>query len=215
MRMGRLSLSAAGMAAAGMMTASLAIPAPLPLFGGASAQDPVTEVRRFLSELERKTPPPVEPLPVFKPVNRPDLPDVFGIRDPFVPPDAGEAEPEEGFSGPRPDPDRKREPLESFELDALRYVGIMTDDKRKWAVILTPTHILYPVSEGNYIGKNDGRIVHIGPDAIQIEALIPVARGRWEKKHLTLSASTTMTASASETPVTPVTGPAAVDTRTR
>ncbi|MDR1164207.1 MAG: pilus assembly protein PilP, partial [Candidatus Accumulibacter sp.] len=56
--------------------------------------------------------------------------------------------------------DRVKEPLESYPLESLKYVGIMVKDKVPYAVIEADAS-LYQVKVGNYMGQNFGSIAKI------------------------------------------------------
>lgn len=63
---------------------------------------------------------------------------------------------------------RKREPLESFDLSTLKLVAIFTKGDERVAMIQDASGKGYIVRPGNYIGTNNGRIEKISDDSIYI-----------------------------------------------
>lgn len=63
---------------------------------------------------------------------------------------------------------RPKEPLEAFPLEALKFVGTLRKGTKIWALIEKPSKEISYVTVGSYIGKNDGRIISIGNDLLQL-----------------------------------------------
>src|SRR5699024_10523032 len=58
----------------------------------------------------------------------------------------------------KPDINRPRDPLEKFQLDALKMVGSMTVGGIKYALILAPDGVVYRPTVGDYAGRDYGKI---------------------------------------------------------
>ncbi len=108
-------------------------------------------------------------------------------RDPFNRLSFAEPRAEEVATGPRPDPDRRREELEQYPLDALRMSGILEQNDQRWALIRDPNGTIHRVSEGNYLGQNHGRIVTITERSVELEELVRTGENRWEHRAATLA----------------------------
>ncbi len=83
-------------------------------------------------------------------------------RSPFVaeqPAEAAAADPTE--ASPLPDADRPRQPLEAFELDNLSLVGTMIVGKTPSALIAAPDGRVHRLFEGDYLGRDYGRIISV------------------------------------------------------
>ncbi len=117
----------------------------------------------------------VEPLPEIK--HQPAFEySATGIRDPFKP--VIDIEIAEGmYRGPRPDESRPKEPLEEFSLDSLRMVGSMEQDETEWVLIKDPDGLLHRVKEGQYMGRNNGRVTAVNEEAISLVELIANKKG--------------------------------------
>lgn len=129
---------------------------------------------------------PIEPMPpVGSFLFNPD-----GLRDPFKPIEKSMetlAAQAVASNGIQPDFNRRKEELESYSLDTLRMVGTVKMKSVLWGLIKASDGTIHRVSEGNYLGKNYGRILRILQDAIEIVEIVPDQPGTW-REHQTLIA---------------------------
>ena len=102
-------------------------------------------------------------------------------RDPFVPVVDVEIVTKRGYSGPRPDESRIKEPLENFSLDTLRMMGILTQQDITWVLVRDPEGLLHRVTLGNYLGLNNGKITELYEDSVKITELIADGKG-WQQR---------------------------------
>ncbi|MCG8588643.1 MAG: pilus assembly protein PilP [Proteobacteria bacterium] len=65
--------------------------------------------------------------------------------------------------------DDPRGPLEQFDLAQLSVIALVWDDNRSRALIQDPSGASYVVREGTPIGKNEGRVVHIGDNMVVVK----------------------------------------------
>ncbi len=108
----------------------------------------------------------------------------FDLTDPFKP---RKIEPPKGAvaGGVQPDPNRRREPLEAYPLEALKMVGVIKQ-KGYFALVKTPDNNLFQVKSGNFLGQNFGRIVEISDTSIKLREIVQDSNGNWEEKDQTL-----------------------------
>ena len=93
-------------------------------------------------------------------------------------------------SGIRPDAQRKREALEEFPLDSLKYVGTLEKKGVVWALVSAPDSTVYRVQVGNHMGANYGEILEITETEIKLKEIIPNgATGGWADRVASLSLS--------------------------
>lgn len=151
------------------------------LLSGCAGQD-MSDLRGFVDEVKSRPPSGIEPIPEIKQVvgfvytakNR---------RDPFTPQEDETAATETVLdNGVRPDPNRRKEELESFALDSLRMVGTLEQDEQTWGLIKTSDGTIHRVASGNYMGQNDGRITRISEEKIELIELVPTGSGFLEKE---------------------------------
>jgi type IV pilus assembly protein PilP len=138
------------------------------------------DLEGWVAEVKSRRGAPLDPLPVLKTF------DVFAysafdLREPFAPwQNEDERQPTTAVTGgPRPDPNRRKEPLEAFPLDTLDMVGTIGMGKDMYALLKAPDGVVYRMRPNNYIGQSDGRITGIHEDRIELVELIPNGVGGW------------------------------------
>ena len=80
-----------------------------------------------------------------------------------------------------PDPNRPKEPLESFPLESIQMLGTITQSKETFALVKAGTN-LYRVRKGNYLGQNFGVITAIDDAQIALKELVQDAGGEWVER---------------------------------
>lgn len=116
------------------------------------------------------------------------------LRDPFklvekMPTAAEEAALEtiEPDNGIRPDLNRAKDPLEAFSISGLKMVGTINMNATLWALIKGDGDTIYRVKKGDYLGKNDGKIIQIDKNKIELIEIIPSNPGRFVEQSSTLT----------------------------
>lgn len=122
--------------------------------GGAEHSD----IKEWMAESTKDLRGRVQPLPEVMPFPVVSY-DAESVVDPFRPTKI-EPEKRQGGGGNVPNFDRRKEELERFPLDSLKFVGLIRNDKTLFAVIVADKRI-YRVKAGNYMGENFGRIADI------------------------------------------------------
>lgn len=124
------------------------------------------ELDQYMAQVKAKPPKPVPSLPAM----RTPIPVVYNgenYRNPFLAPLLATTKP--------------KQPLEAFPLDSLKWVGILNEEKKTWALIVAPNGIVYRVSMGDHMGQNQGAIINISSQGLELEERIPDSAG-WHKK---------------------------------
>ena len=125
----------------------------------------------------------IPPLPEVTPY-QPTEYAAFDLTDPFKP---RKIEPPKNAQtgGVQPDPNRRREPLEAYPLEALKMVG-MLKQKEFFGLVRTPDNNIFQVKAGNYLGQNFGRITAVSDSSIKLKEIVQDSNGNWEEKEQTL-----------------------------
>ncbi len=137
---------------------------------GRSTQD----LEQWVAEVKAKPAPPLPPVPVMQRFETFIYNDQ-GLRDPFAPP----LDTSNKSTGPRPDPDRRKEPLEAYPLDSLVMVGTLGGGSSIVGLVMSPDKVTHRVTPNNHMGQNDGRVTVVGPAKIDITELVPDGAGSW------------------------------------
>lgn len=154
-----------------------------PVFLLSACGQGVGDLRTFVQQIKSQPPGRIEPIPEFQPYQNfeytsHDLRDPFKLVD-FRRPEENTEEILAIGSGPKPNIDRVKEPLEDFPLDTLRLKGTLTKDGIKWGLIFAPDNTVHRVLEGQYMGQNHGRIISVTDDKIELTEIVPDGLGNY------------------------------------
>ena len=141
------------------------------------------DLQQFVQQTIAQPPGRIEPIPEFQPYQNfeytsQDLRDPFKRVD-FRRPDENPDAINSSGSGPKPNIDRVREPLEDFPLDTLRLKGSVTQDGVKWGLVFAPDNTVHRVLEGQYMGQNHGRIISVTDQSIELTEIVPDGLGNY------------------------------------
>ena len=142
----------------------------------------MSDLRGWVAQEKAKKGAPIQPLPVIKTFETFTYADQ-DQRDPFSPsttelqPDGGSA-----ASGPRPDANRARQPLEMFALDSLKMVGTVGASGSTQALIKDPGGVIHRVRAGEYLGQNYGHVTVVSDDHIELVEMVSNGSGGWMER---------------------------------
>ena len=93
------------------------------------------------------------------------------------------------LAGDSPDLNRRREPLEEYPLDALRFVGTMSQEDTAWVIVQTSEGTAHRATVGNYMGQRDGKILQIKTEEqkVLLAELVLDPAGRWVTRETELT----------------------------
>lgn len=88
----------------------------------------------------------------------------------------------------QPNLNRPKQPLESYPLENLNYVGVLSKAKSRFALIKTPDNTVHQVEVGNYLGTNFGLITSITDTEVSLKEIIQdELSGDWVERISSLS----------------------------
>lgn len=150
------------------------------------SSDGLDDLREFVRTAHADRKPKIEPLPEIKPY------EAFAyaatdLNNPFSPANLKPQSVQGVAAGPRPDMNRRKEPLEDYPLDGLKMVGTLSRGKQSWGIIQTADGAVYRVQRGNYLGQNFGRITRVTDEKIDLVELIQGALGEWVEREASLA----------------------------
>ena len=142
------------------------------------------DLEAYVAEVKSRPGPPLEPLPVMQQFETFEY-TAHDLRDPFSLPK--QAEETTASQGPRPDPDRRKEYLESFPLDGLDMVGTLGAGDEQVALVVDPESVVHRIVVGNFLGQNEGRVTGISETQIDLTELVADGAGGWLERQATLA----------------------------
>lgn len=151
---------------------------------GGCGSDGMGDLREWVAKERKGRKPRVEPLPEIK-TQESFIYTAENIADPFAPfnlkPQGTAA------GGPRPDINRRKEPLEDYPLDALKMVGTLTRGNQSWAVIQAPDGAVHRAKVGDHMGQNFGMVTTITEENVNLIELIRNPLGDWIERDANLA----------------------------
>ena len=160
------------------------IPALLLSACGSSQDDDLT---RFMDEASQAVGPPVEPLPQVQGFAPKQYNADSALHDPFVPRKAAV------HNTNQPDLTRRKEPLEAYPLENLKFVGVLSKKNSMFATIQTPDNLVYQVKPGSHLGEKFGVITALTENRQTLkyeltikETIQDPGSGEWSEQMTTL-----------------------------
>ena len=149
------------------------------------SSDGLEDLRKFVSDERASKKTKVEPLPEIK-MQETFIYNAANLADPFA---SFNLKPQgqKSASGPRPDPNRRKEPLEDYPLDSLRMVGTLMRGKQAYAIIQAPDGTVHRAQIGDHLGQNSGMINKITDEKVDLSELIQGAMGDWVEREANLA----------------------------
>lgn len=83
-------------------------------------------------------------------------------------------------------PNRKKQPLEAYDLETLTMVGVVGKGNGLSALIETADKDLVIVRNGSYLGLNQGRVTKVSRDGVELVEIIPDGRGGFRQRARTM-----------------------------
>ena len=138
-------------------------------------------LEKWTADVRARPAPPLDPLPVMQQFETFEY-TAQTMRDPF-----SDAWSNADSGGLRPDPNRRKEPLEAFPLDSLDMVGTIGNGAGMVALVMGPDKVTYRVRPGVYLGQSDGRVTAVREDGIELIELVPDGAGGWLERPASLA----------------------------
>lgn len=136
-----------------------------------SCSKEVDDLYEFIEDTKTSSVGSVQPIPQFKPYQSFAY-SATDLRDPFESNVDIDENPGVTKNSLHPETDRPKQLLESFPLDALSMVGTLEQLDNAWGLIKDPQNIVHKVKLGNYMGKNEGRIIKITESMIYLVEIV-------------------------------------------
>ena len=147
------------------------------LLVGCAEQSSIADLDQFVAQMRAKPSGKIEALPEFKPYEAFTY-RASGLRSPFEPPVSLKNNNREINSNVRPDFDRPKQFLEQFDIESFELVGSISNGEGLWGLVRSEAGV-YMVKEGDYLGRNHGRIDYIDEEEIRVIEIVPAGAEIW------------------------------------
>jgi len=126
----------------------------------------------------------IEPIPEVKPYTPVEYNADGSLHDPFK---ARKAQSNQS-GGLQPNLSRPKEPLEAYPLESLKYVGILSKAKLKYALLQPPDNVVQEAKIGSYLGQNFGVVTEITENAVMLKEIVQDdATGDWIERSTSIN----------------------------
>lgn len=140
----------------------------------------------FMDDARARPTGTIEPLPKFRPYEAFTY-NAANMRSPFQPPvKVSLVNRLKGSRLVAPDETRPRQFLEGFNIEAFEMVGTMANDTGTFA-LLKGAGGVYRVKVGDYLGRNNGRIVSVDESRVDVVEIVPDGEGAWLERPRSIS----------------------------
>ena len=162
----------------------IALSALLLMLGGCGGDD-FSDLDAYMNEERLRPPGKIEPTPTFR--SYPTFTySAANLRSPFsrqLRVDlAGQ---KHGSRDVKPDPDRVKQYLEGFNIEQFEMVGTIANASGSFA-LLRGAGGVHRLKVGDYLGRNDGRIVAISASQVDVVEIVPDGQGAWLERPRTI-----------------------------
>ena len=151
---------------------------------GCGAAD-FSDLDAYMNEMRLRAPGKIEPTPTFR--SYPTFTyNAANLRSPFSPQVridlAGQ---KHGSRNVKPDPNRVKQYLEGFNIEQFEMVGTISNAAGSFA-LLRGAGGVHRLKVGDYLGRNDGRIVAISGSQVDVVEIVPDGQGAWLERPRTI-----------------------------
>ncbi|QTD33876.1 pilus assembly protein PilP [Pseudomonas fluorescens] len=162
----------------------IALSALLLMLGGCGGDD-FSDLDAYMNEERLRPPGKIEPTPTFR--SYPTFTySAANLRSPFsrqLRVDlAGQ---KHGSRDVKPDPNRVKQYLEGFNIEQFEMVGTIANASGSFA-LLRGAGGVHRLKVGDYLGRNDGRIVAISASQVEVVEIVPDGQGAWLERPRTI-----------------------------
>lgn len=141
-----------------------------------------SDLRSFINETKARPAGRIEPIPTYPPYES-FIYQAASKRSPFDKPiDIQRRVFAKANSNVRPDFNRVKEHLESFDFAGLEMVGTLKKGSSLWALVRDPSGGISRVATGNYVGKNHGRVVSVDNTKLELIEIVSDGLNGWVER---------------------------------
>ncbi|MGG7671130.1 pilus assembly protein PilP [Pseudomonas sp. WC2] len=152
---------------------------------GCGGSNDFSDLDAYMNEVRLRPAGKIEPTPTFR--SYPTFTySAANLRSPFsrqVRVDlAGQ---KHGSRNVKPDPNRVKQYLEGFNIEQFEMVGTISNVSGSFA-LLRGAGGVHRLKVGDYLGRNDGRIVAISATQVDVVEIVPDGQGAWLERPRTI-----------------------------
>ncbi|MGP0171817.1 type 4a pilus biogenesis lipoprotein PilP [Pseudomonas sp. NCHU5208] len=161
-----------------MKFSRLALLVGFSVLAGCGASSDFSDLRAYMDEVRARPKGSIEPLPTFQPYESFTY-RAASLRSPFQPPiKIDVVARQKGSKEIKPDESRVKQFLEGFNIETFEMVGTLRNDHELFALVSGAGGV-HRVKVGDYLGRNNGKIIAIDDSKIEVMEIVPDGEGGW------------------------------------
>ena len=154
------------------------------LFLCSCGADKGDDLDQFMASADNDIRVKIEPIPEVKPYTPVEYNADGTLHDPFK---VRKAQSNQS-DGLQPNLSRLKEPLEAYPLESIKYVGILSKAKLKYALLQPPDNVVQEAKIGSYLGQNFGVVTEITENAVMLKEVVQDdATGDWIERSTSIN----------------------------
>jgi len=152
---------------------------------GCGGGDDFSDLDAYMNEVRLRPAGKIEPTPTFR--SYPTFTySAANLRSPFSPQVRVDlAGRKHGSRNVKPDLNRVKQYLEGFNIEQFEMVGTIANASGSFA-LLRGAGGVHRLKVGDYLGRNDGRIVAISATQVDVVEIVPDGQGAWLERPRTI-----------------------------
>ncbi|MBO3278180.1 type 4a pilus biogenesis lipoprotein PilP [Pseudomonas schmalbachii] len=153
---------------------------------GCGANNDFGDLQAFMDEVRARPKGNIEPLPKFQPYEAFTY-SASAMRSPFQPPVKIDLTiRQKGTKVIKPDETRVKQFLEGFNIETFEMVGTLANQQGVFALVRGAGGV-HRVRVGDYLGRNDGKIIAINQGQVDVIEIVPDGEGGWLERPRSLT----------------------------
>ncbi|NWA00372.1 type 4a pilus biogenesis lipoprotein PilP [Pseudomonas gingeri] len=155
------------------------------LLAGCGNSNDFSDLDAYMREVRARPAGNIEPTPKFISYEAFTY-NASSLRSPFQPPVKIDlVNRQKGSHEVKPDPNRTRQFLEGFNIEQFEMVGTLSNASGTYA-LLRGAGGVHRLKVGDYLGRNEGRIVAITDSQVEVIEIVPDGEGTWLERPRTI-----------------------------
>jgi type IV pilus assembly protein PilP len=152
---------------------------------GCGSDSDFSDLDAYMNEVRLRAPGKIEPTPTFRSYQAFTY-NAASLRSPFLPPVRVDlAGRQHGSRNVKPALNRVKQFLEGFNIEQFEMVGTISNTSGSFA-LLRGAGGVHRLKVGDYLGRNDGRIVAISASQVDVVEIVPDGEGAWLERPRTI-----------------------------
>ncbi|MGY2167882.1 pilus assembly protein PilP [Pseudomonas gingeri] len=155
------------------------------LLAGCGNSNDFSDLDAYMREVRARPAGNIEPTPKFISYEAFTY-NASSLRSPFQPPVKIDlVNRQKGSHEVKPDPNRTKQFLEGFNIEQFEMVGTLSNASGTFA-LLRGAGGVHRLKVGDYLGRNEGRIVAITDSQVEVIEIVPDGEGTWLERPRTI-----------------------------